>query len=143
MDVAEIVYEAVLKTKIKFENIDWLEGCKYIALTSTEQECRLGPLKRVLPRRRCVTGTRPGITGEDPLSKDTGNQDQWEFPNLDNGLTKKEKQLVKAKVMKTVVLTIFKTHTYSFDQRFYLQQEGGPIGLSSTCCVARLVMLRW
>ena len=77
VEVAEIVYEAVLKTKIKFENIDWVEGCKYIAITSTEQECRLGPLKRVLPRRRCVTGTRPGITGEDPLSKDTGNQDQW------------------------------------------------------------------
>ena len=55
--VAEIVYEAVLKTKIKFENIDWLEQ---------EQACRLGP------------GTRPGITGEDPLSKDTGNQDQWQ-----------------------------------------------------------------
>ena len=51
------MYEAVLKTKIKFGNIDWVEGCKYIAITSTEQECRLGPLKRVLPRRRCVTGT--------------------------------------------------------------------------------------
>ena len=35
VEVAEIVYEAVLKTKIKFENIDWVEGCKYIAITST------------------------------------------------------------------------------------------------------------
>ena len=50
VEVAEIVSEAVLNTKIKFENIDWVEGCKYIAITSTEQECRLGPLKRVLPR---------------------------------------------------------------------------------------------
>ena len=50
MEVAEIVYEAMLRTKIKFENIDWLEGYKYIALTSTEQECTLGPLKRVFPR---------------------------------------------------------------------------------------------
>ena len=65
VEVAEIVYEAVLKTKIKFQNIDWMEGCKYVALTSTEQECRLGPLRRVLPRRRATTGTRPGITGED------------------------------------------------------------------------------
>jgi hypothetical protein len=79
VEVAEIVYEAVLKTNIKFENVNWMEACKYIALTSTEQECRLGPLKRVLPWRRCVTGTRPGITGEDPMSKETGNQDQWEF----------------------------------------------------------------
>ena len=50
MEVAEIVYTAVMETKIKIENIDWLEGCKYIALTSTEQECKLGPLKRVLPK---------------------------------------------------------------------------------------------
>ena len=91
---------------------------------------------------RCVTGTRPGITGEDPLSKDTGNQDQWEYPNLgSNGLTLKEKQLVMANVMKTAVLAIFKCHTYSFDQKFYLQLRGGPIGLRSSCCVARLVML--
>ena len=34
--MAEIVYTAVMETKIKFDNIDWLEGCKYIALTSTE-----------------------------------------------------------------------------------------------------------
>ena len=67
-----------MKTKIKFENIDWLEGCKYIALTSTKQECRLGPLKSVLARRRCVTGTRRGITGEYPLSKATRNI--WRSP---------------------------------------------------------------
>ena len=144
IEIAEIVYDAVMRTKVRFENIDWMEGCKYIALTSTEQECRIGPLKRVLPTRRSVNGTRPGITGEDPLSKETGSQDQWEFKNLgSNGLTNKEKQLVMAKVLKTAVLAIFKTHTYSFNQKFYLQKNGGPIGLRSTCCVARLVMTWW
>ena len=112
MEIAEIVYNAVLNTNISFENINWMEGCKYIALTSTEQECRIGPLKRVLPTRRSVNGTRPGITGEDPLGKESGSQDQWEYKDLgSNGLTKKEKQLVMAKVMKTAVLAIFKTHT--------------------------------
>jgi hypothetical protein len=66
VEVAEIVYTAMMETKVKFDNVEWLEACKYIALTSTEQECRLGPLKRVLPQRRKVNGTRPGITGEDP-----------------------------------------------------------------------------
>jgi hypothetical protein len=41
------------------------------------------------------------------------------------------------------VLAMFKMHTYSFDQKFYLQLQGGPIGLRSSCCVARLVMLWW
>ena len=44
VEVTEIVYEAVLKTKLQSENIDLLEGGNYIALTSTEQECRLGPI---------------------------------------------------------------------------------------------------
>ena len=77
------------------------------------------------------------------MSKEVGNQDQWEFPNLGNGLTMMEKKLVLAKVMKTAVLAVFKTHTYSFAQKFYIQKMGGPIGLRSTCCVARLVMLWW
>ena len=47
------------------------------------------------------------------------------------------------KVMKTSVLAIFKTHTYSFGGKFYHQLKGGPIGLRSTCCIARLVMLWW
>ena len=58
-----------------------------------------------------------------------------------NGLTEQEKKLVMAKM--TVVLPIFKTHKYSFGSRLYLQVKGGPIGLRSTCCVARLVMLWW
>ena len=45
--------------------------------------------------------------------------------------------------MKTAVLAIFKTHTYRFGSKFYLQAKGGPIGLRSTCCVARLVMMWW
>ena len=91
-----------------------------------------------------MNGTRPGITGEDPLSKDSGSVDQWEFKDLgSNGLMEVEKKLVLAKVMKTAVLAIFKTHTYSFASKFYLQAKGGPIGLRSTCCVARLVMMWW
>ena len=48
-----------------------------------------------------------------------------------------------ARVMKTAVLAIFKAHTYSFGGKFYHQQVGGPIGLRSTCCIARLVMMWW
>ena len=89
-----------------------------IALTSSEQECRLGPLKSVLPVRRSNKGTRPGITGEDPLSADTGSQDQWKFPPLRNGLTKVEKRQITAQVMQKSLLAIFQTHTYSFAKKF-------------------------
>ena len=48
-----------------------------------------------------------------------------------------------ATVMRISVLTLFRTHTYSFGSKLYQQKAGGPIGLRSTCCIARLVMLWW
>ena len=49
IEVANIVFRAVQESEVYFEGVDFMEACKYIALTSTEQECRIGPLRRVLP----------------------------------------------------------------------------------------------
>ena len=57
---------------------------------------------------------------------------------LDCMLTNKEVTLVEEGV-----LAVFKTHTYPFANKFFLQRRGGPIGLRSSCCVARLVMMWW
>ena len=143
IQVANIVYQAVMESEIEFSNINYQEGVRYIALTSTAQECRMGPLKRVLPRRRFVNGVRPGVTGAGPAGATVGDQDQWEFPPLHGGLTKREKRLIVAKVMHTAVLTLFKTHCYTFGGKYYLQKQGGPIGLRSTCCIARITMIWW
>ena len=101
----------------------------------------MGPLRRILPKRRFVNGSRPGVTGSGPMGAEAGDQEQWKFPSVK--LTKLEKRLIVATVMRIAVLTLFRTHTYSFGNKFYQQMEGGPIGLRSTCCVARLVMLWW
>ena len=144
VEVAQIVYNAIMKTEVMFKGINYQEACRMIALTSSEQECRLGPLRRVLPTRRYDHGTRPGISGEDPLGPEVGSQDQWKFPNLKRKpLTEQEKKMVVAEVLRKSVLAIFKTHTYRFAEKFYLQRKGGPIGLRSTCCIARIVMVWW
>ena len=139
--VADIVYQAVMESKITFEGISYKEGAWYIALTSSAQKCRLGPLWRVLPTRSKNKGVRPGDTGTGPTRAVAGEEVQWSFPNIE--LTDREKRLIVAKVMHTAVLTLFRTHTYNFGGKFYLQQQGGPIGLRSTCCIARIVMLWW
>ena len=141
IQVANIVYQAIMETDIGFEGVNYLEGARYIALTSSAQECRLGPLGRVLPRRRHVNGTRPGVTGAGPAGAHSDDQNQWKFPEVE--LTDREKRMIIAKVMHTAVLTLFQTHTYTFGGKFYLQKHGGPIGLRSTCCIARIVMLWW
>ena len=82
------------------------------------------------------------MTGQGPLGPDSGDHlDQWIFPKVT--LTKLEKRRILANVIRIAVLTMFNTHIYSFDSRYYLQQKGGPIGLRATCAVARLAMVDW
>ena len=52
-----------------------------------------------------------------------------------NGLTRLEKKMVVVQVAKKSVLAVFKTHTYRFANKFFLQKRGLPIGLHSTSCV--------
>ena len=139
--VADTIFRAIMETEVGFDGIDFQEGVRYIALNSTAKECRLGELRRVLPRRRHVNGTRPGVTGEGPLGPDCGDQEQWVFPTVE--LTKREKRLIIATVMKIAVLVLFRSHVYTFGGKFFLQKRGGPIGLRSTCAIARIVMLDW
>ena len=70
---AKIAYKAVLETKLEFDNVDYREAVRYIALKWSAQECRLSDLRRVLPVRNKKCGTRPGMTGEGPLGPDSGD----------------------------------------------------------------------
>ena len=90
--VADTIFRAVMETEVGFDGIDFQEGVRYIALNSTAKECRTGELRRVLPRRRHVNGTRPGVTGEGPLGPDCGDQEQWVFPTVE--LTKRRRGLL-------------------------------------------------
>ena len=121
VEVAQIVYNAMLKTEVKFKGVNFQEARRMIARTSSEQECRLGPLRRVLPVRRYKNGTRPGISGEDPLGPDVGSQEQWKFPDLRRKpITTEEKRMIVAETVRKSVLAIFKTHTYWFEKKFFL-----------------------
>ena len=98
-------------------------------------------MRRVLPVRRCVNGSRPGITGVGPNGPERGDTEQWVFPRV--RLTEKEKNKIMAVVIKIITETMFRTHVYTFGGKVFRQSNGGPIGLRSTCSVARLVMKIW
>ena len=51
--------------------------------------------------------------------------------------------MMVATAMKLAVLVLFRTHVYEFGGMFLLQKKGGPIGLSFSCAIARIVMLWW
>ena len=73
--VAEIIFQAIMETKVEFEGVNYQEGARYIVLNCTEQECRLGPLGRILPVRRYVKGSRPGVTGAGPMGAEVWDQE--------------------------------------------------------------------
>ena len=141
MAVAEICYKAVMESKVKFEGVNYREAVLYVALNWTAQQCRLSKLRRVLPRRAKNSGTRPGMTGEEALDAGGKASKQWVWPKV--CLTEEEKRMIVATVIQIGVLVMFSTHVYQFAGRFFLQKKGGPIGLRSTCAVARLTMLEW
>ena len=35
------------------------------------------------------------------------------------------------------------SHLFQWDGKIFLQRQGGPIGLRSTCAVARITMMQW
>ena len=88
---------------------------------------------KVLPTRRSgVTGVRPGVTANPE------KVENWIFPLVE--LTTLEERMVVATVVQLGVIAQMNTHVYTFDGDLFLQKAGGPIGLRSTCTVARITM---
>ena len=64
--VVQRVKEAVVESEIVWQDFDYLEGVRYLALNWTQDQCNRHELRRVLPVRRGKTGTRPSILGTGP-----------------------------------------------------------------------------
>jgi hypothetical protein len=77
------------------------------------------------------------------VTSDPDNDEHWAFPCHMDSITTLEKGRIVATVVQIGVLTMMGTHMYSFDGTLFLQKAGGPIGLLSTCAVARITMSEW
>ena len=73
VQLAEIVNKAIMETDVGFIGINYAEGAKCIAMNSTAHECRISPLRRILPVRSRNKGVRPGV---DPMGPEVGDQQQ-------------------------------------------------------------------
>ena len=136
--VGDRVKEAVKKSTIKWEGINYMEAVRYIALNWSEEKCRGSNLRKFLPWRRKNNGTRPGIRGAGPRGPECGDTEQWVFPRV--VLKPEDKLEILGTVLSIAVTELFKHHYYSFGGATYRQNAGGPIGLRATCAIARLVM---
>ena len=140
-ECVKIMKEEVKRSKIVWQDLDYLEGARLIAMSRSAVWCRSSSLRRVLPVRRGKTGTRPGVRGKGPMGKMRGDQEQWVFPLVK--LTEEEKRDIMAEVIAVVVEALFENHLYTFGGKTLRQKSGGPIGLRATCAIARMVMCSW
>ena len=53
------------------------------------------------------------------------------------------KKKIAARVLETAVIVCMGTHVYTFCDKLYLQQSGGPIGMRFTASLANLIMKKW
>ena len=75
----KIIRQYVLESPLKIEGFDWREGARYIVVNKKYT----GDIKciwNVLPWRRKVNGTTPGMKAKELNSKDGKIEMQWHFP---------------------------------------------------------------
>ena len=77
IEVANLCYEAIMKSKISFNNINYRKARLYISINMNKTDQRTSPLWRVLPRRTSRGGVRPGVTASPE------NEENWYFPEVE------------------------------------------------------------
>ena len=110
-----------MDTDMEFEGLNYMEGARYLALVRTKDWCMKGKLRRVLPSRSKKQGSRPTITGEDPMGPSVNSEKQWDFPNVE--ISEREKRMIVGEIMRMAVEILFKTHCYSFKGSVFRQKE--------------------
>ena len=120
-----IIRHQVLKSPIKVEGFDWKQGARYIVVNRS----LTGDLKclwNVLPWRRKVGGTAPGMKSAEVNSK-TGNVEfQWQFPRAVP--TPSQIREIQARCAEIATRFIFENFCYKFSGNTYQQSSGGPGG---------------
>ena len=143
----EIIGELVEKSEINFNDVDYKDMGKYLAVHLTPEDIAKNNLISVIPTRRKerngpVRGAKPTVAYlENDL--DANKEPKWDWKGKRKNPTQQQKKRMLARTMEIVVDVIMSSHLYQFDGQVYKQLTGGPIGLEITGVLARLVMLWW
>ena len=82
-ETGKIGNQELLNSDVKFEDINYLEISRYIAVTSSVWEIQRTGDRRLVPYRSKTKRTRPGITGKQMTSGESNNHDKfdtWIYP---------------------------------------------------------------
>ena len=133
IECARMVKQAVMNSKIEFDNIDYKMALKYLKICGGEDYMRQVGLGNVTPKWKGKNGACLTVTGE-------GGHDEKMWREVSRELHDWEKKIIVARVIETAVIVSMSTHLYTFDEKIYLQSSGGPIGMRATASLANVVM---
>ena len=132
---AQLVYEAIMESNVKFEGIDFEWLSVYLYLTMGENLLREYGLENVVPERINLNKKSSAVSLSAQINRD---MDGWR--TFTHRLDDKMKRTMVALMMKVAVLVMMKSTCYTFGGLIYKQEEGTGIGLRGSACVAKLIM---
>ena len=136
VETARLTRGAIMDSDVKFENWDLKLALRYLFVVGGLELLMKAGLSRL-----CPTWLGEG----DDLTSFGGSK--FKDPNNWRDTTKEilniEAKKIIATVMEVVVNLAFATYVYEFCGRYFIQLDGGPIGLRSTASLASLIMKIW
>ena len=143
--VAKIASQLFIESEMMID-VDDDELALYLALVLETEEVRennmIDLIKRWKHENQRRGGQRPGITTSEVIGGEAERRKSKFNPPNRKPNTRELRTMVSLALRKGI-MAVIKNHMYRFNERIYLQKEGGPIGLQLTGAIARIFMLWW
>ena len=133
--VAKITADAVRRSPVKFEGINYRYLIIYLLLVLGVNRLSESGLSNCMPRRRMKSKS------ESLASLSNKQLDNWDFSQTT--ITQENKREMFALMVQTMVLLLTSSTCYKFGGIIYKQSDGLRIGLRGSAALARLTMCEW
>ena len=125
---AQICTDRVMKSPLKFEDMDYHWATVYLALNMSRDQIIREDMGMLVPRRRANQGKDPTV-----LTLETDEKiDRWEWAIPVDSFNAHDKKRIMARTVQVMTETTFSTHHYKWNSKVFKQEKGGPIGLRAT-----------
>ena len=136
VETARLARLAVLNSSVEFENVDCRKALRYMHIIGGNELISSRGLGRLAPKWKGKREDLITIGGDKPREASNWSDSKREIFQSD-------RKKIVATMVEILTNVSMSTHVYSFCGHFYVQRNGGPIGLRSTESLASLVMKLW
>ena len=107
-ETAAQVYKEVVNSKVEFQDIQWKEAARYLAINCEPWQHKHYKVQQYIPRRVNRKGVEPGMTSRDVMDPKVDADSQWTFRNINP--SPKECKILLAACLAEATKFIFTSH---------------------------------